>query len=184
MNPSATLVTTDETDDERTHDVSTVILKWAKTKESAGLINIDLDKCLNNYCRFRTDAMTALLPDAPEAKSGWNTKNHYYYEVVNNIRTRVKNGPKGNIVGMQLALSGKSIPDDLKEICERINVHYPSKRQYENWYWRVPFSAERFVIPYDMEEEEIIKRLDAQFTELMNFEKDLLQVMNNEYGKL
>ena len=174
------VVTTDETEDERTHDVATVILKWAKTKESAGLIHIDLDKCSNTYCRFRTDAMTSLLPDAPEAKSGWNTKNHYYYEVVNNKRTRIKTGPKGNTIGMQLALSGKNIPADLKEICERINVYYPSKRQYENWYWRVPFNVERFVVPYDMEEEEIIKRLDEQFTELMRSEKDLLQVMGNE----
>ena len=130
--------------------------------------------------RFRTDAMTALLPDAPEAKSGWSTKNHYYYEVVNNKRTRVKIGPKGNIIGMQLALSGKNIPADLKEICERINVQYPSKRQYENWYWRIPFSADRFVVPYDMAEEEIIKQLDAQFAVLMGYEKDLIQVMNNE----
>ena len=55
-----------------------------------------------------------------------------------------------------------------------------TKRQYEHWQWRVPFSAERFVVPYDTKAKEIIKRLDAQFTELMNYEKDLLQVMNNE----
>ena len=170
----------EEADDERTHDVATIILKWAKKKESVGLIHIDLDKCSNTYCRFRTDAMTALLPDAPEAKSGWNTTNHYYYEVVNNKRTRVKTGPKGNIVGMQLALSAKHIPDDLRGICERINKYYPSKRQYENWQWRIPFSAERFMVPYTMEEEEIIKQLDAQFASLMSFEKDLVQVMSNE----
>ena len=169
-----------EADGVRTHDIATIILKWAKTKESAGLIHIDLDKCSDTYCRFRTDAMTALLPDAPEARSGWGTKNHYFYEVVNNKRTRVKTGPKGNIVGMQLALSSKHIPEDLKEICERINVHYPSKRQYENWYWRIPYSADRFVVPYDMNEEDIIKQLDAQFAELMRYEKDLIQVMNNE----
>lgn len=72
-----------EIDDERTHDVATIILKWAKIKESAGLIKIDLDNCSDTFCRFQTDAMTALLPDTPEAKSGWRTKNHYYYEVVN-----------------------------------------------------------------------------------------------------
>lgn len=171
---------TDEADDVRTHDVATMILKWAKTKESAGEIHIDLDKCSNTYCRFTTDAMTALLPDAPEAKSGWNTKNHYYYEVVNNKRTRVKTGYKGNIIGMQLALSGKNIPADLKEICERINEHYPSKRQYENWYWRVPFSADRVVVPHEMGEDEVFKLLDEQYAKIMAYEKDLLQVMKNE----
>ena len=176
----AVLTTSEEAEDDRTHDVAAVILKWAKTKESAGLIHIDLDKCSDTYCRFRTDAMTALLPDAPEAKSGWNTKNHYYYEVVNKKRNRVKTGPKGNIIGMQLALSAKNIPADLKDICEKINEHYPSKRQSENWSWRVPFSAERVVVPFNMEEEDIVRQLDVQFAELMNFEKDLLQVMNNE----
>ena len=171
---------TDEADDVRTHDVAMMILKWAKTKESAGEIHIDLDKCSNTYCRFTTDAMTALLPDALEAKSGWNTKNHYYYEVVNNKRTRVKTGYKGNIVGMQLALSGKHIPADLKAICERINEHYPSKRQYENWYWRVPFSADRVVVPYEMGEEEVFKLLDEQYAKIKAYEKDLLQVMNDE----
>ena len=171
---------TDEADDVRTHDVATMILKWAKTKESAGEIHIDLDKCSNTYCRFTTDAMTALLPDAPEAKSGWNTKNHYYYEVVNNKRTRVKTGYKGNIIGMQLALSGKNIPADLKEICERINEHYPSKRQYENWYWRIPFSADRVVVPHEMGEDEVFKLLDEQYAKIMAYEKDLLQVMKNE----
>lgn len=107
-------------------------------------------------------------------------KNHYFYEVVNNKRTHVKAGNKGNIVGMQLALSGKNIPKSLKTICEKINKHYPSKRQYENWYWRIPFNVERVVIPYEMGEENIIKLLDAQFAELMNYEKELLKVMNTE----
>ena len=67
---------------------------------------------------------------------------------------------------MPLALSGKNIPADLKEVCERINVHYPSKRQYENWYWRVPFSADRIVIPYKMGEEDILKLLDDRHIRL------------------
>lgn len=81
---------------------------------------------------------------------------------------------------MQLALSGKNIPADLKGICERINMYYPSKRQYENWYWRIPFWTERCVVPFEMEEEIIVKLLDAQFNTLISFEKDLLQLMNKE----
>ena len=171
---------TDEADDARTHDVATMILKWAKAKESAGKIHIDLENCTSTYCRFTTDAMSALLPDATEAHSGWKTKNHYFYEVVNKKRTRVKTGNKGNIIGMQLALSGKSIPDDLREICERINVYYPSNRQYENWYWRIPFSAKKIIIPYEMGEEDIFTLLDSQFEKLMAYEKDLLQLMDSE----
>lgn len=157
-----------------------MIQKWAKEKDAAGLIHLDMEMCTTTYCRFRTDTMTSILPDAPEAKSGWKTKNHYFYEVVNNLRTRVKNGPKGNLVSMQLALSAKNIPSDLREICDRIDEQYPSKRRYKNWAWRIPFGAQRFVVPYDMDEEEIIAKLNAQFDELMNFEKDLLQVMGSQ----
>ena len=74
----------------------------------------------------------------------------------------------------------EGFPESPQDICERINEHYPSKRQSENWSWRVPFSAERVVVPFNMEEEDIVRQLDVQFAELMNFEKDLLQVMNNE----
>ena len=174
------LSSTMDADEKRTHDIALFILKWAQDKESNGEIHVNLEKCTNTYCRFTTDAMSALLPDALEPRSGWKTKNHYFYEVVNNKRTHVKAGNKGNIVGMQLALSGENIPKSLKTICEKINKHYPSKRQYENWYWRIPFNVERVVIPYEMGEENIIKLLDAQFAELMNYEKELLKVMNTE----
>lgn len=174
------LSSTMDADEKRTHDIALFILKWARDKESNGEIHVNLEKCTNTYCRFTTDAMSALLPDALEPRSGWKTKNHYFYEVVNNKRTHVKAGNKGNIVGMQLALSGKNIPKSLKTICEKINKHYPSKRQYENWYWRIPFNVKRVVIPYEMGEENIIKLLDAQFAELMNYEKELLKVMNTE----
>lgn len=171
---------TDEADAARTEIVASTIMKWAKAKEKAGELHINLEKCTTTYCRFTTDAMSSLLPDAVEARSGWKTKNHYFYEVVNDIRTRVKTGNKGNIISLQLALSGKSIPDDLREICERINEFYPSKRQYKNWYWRIPFSAGKTVIPYEMGEEDILTLLDSQFEKLMSFEKDLLQLMDRE----
>lgn len=170
----------DEADDARTHDVAAMILKWAKTKECAGEIHIDLENCTDTYCRFTTDTMSALLPDAEEAHSGWKTKNHYFYEVVNKKRTRVKTGNKGNIIGMQLALSGRRIPKELKDTCERINEYYPSKYQYKNWYWRIPFYAERVVIPFEMKEEDIFNLLDLQYEKIMADEKKLIQVMNNE----
>ena len=170
----------DEADDRRTHEIAEIILKWAEKKENAREIHIDPDMCSDQYCRFRTDAMTELLPDEPEARSGWKTKNHYYYETVNEKRNRVKIGHKGNTIVMQLALSGLNLPADLRATCEKINEYYPSKRQYENWYWRIPFSAERSVVPYEMGEDEIIHLLDAQYIELMEYQRALLQVMNKD----
>ena len=169
----------DQAFDERTHEIAEIILSWAKGKENIGLIHVDLDNCIDRFCRFTTDAMSHLLPDAPEAKSGWKTRNHYFYEIVNKIVSG-KDGYKGNSVEMQLALSGKNIPADLRQTCELINKYFPSKLQYENWFWRVPFKTAKIMIPYDMKKEEIFKLLENQYIDLMNCEKDLIQVMSNE----
>ena len=169
---------TEEDDEERTKEIAALILKWARTKEREEDIHIDLENCTDTYLRFTTDSTSALLPDALEPRSGWKTRNHYFYEVINEKRARVKSGNKGNTVMMQLALSGKNIPPDLRETCERINERFPSKRQYKNWYWRVPFSTEKGLIPFEMKQGDIIKLLDAQYAELMAFQSNMLEEMN------
>lgn len=171
---------TNEEDDERTNALMAIIMKWANGKECTGAIHVDKDKCDVTYCRFTTDALTSILPDASETKSGWNTKNHYFCEVVNKQRTRVKTGNKGNIITLQVALSGKHIPDDLKAICERIDKHFPSKPHYDNWYWRIPFSTERAVIPFDMKEDGIFDILDTQYEQFQTFEKQLVEIIGRE----
>jgi hypothetical protein len=171
---------TNEEDDERTKTLIAIIMKWADGKESTGAIHVDKDKCDVTYCRFTTDTLTSILPDASEAKSGWNTKNHYFCEVVNKQRTRVKTGNKGNIITLQVALSGKHIPDDLKAICERIDKHFPSKPHHDNWYWRIPFSTERAVIPFDMKEDGIFDVLDTQYEQFQTFEKQLVDIIGRE----
>ena len=169
----------DAIDNKRTDDIDAIILKWAKTKEIDGEIHLDPENCKDHYCRFTTDSMSEILPDAAEPHSGWNTKNHYFYEIVDSKRKHMKNGIRGNNVVMQLALSGHRIPDNLRVICDEINEQFPSNRQYTNWNWRIPFSTKKEIIPFDMKEEDIIKILNAQYTELMAFEKNLIQVMNN-----
>ena len=81
---------------------------------------------------------------------------------------------------MQLALSAKNIPDDLKEICERINKHFPAKQQKVNWQWRCPFITSHVTIPEDMSDEDIIQILCDQYAQLQEFEKKLVEVMSSE----
>ena len=180
LSEKAVAATTEEENDERTKELAGIIMAWAKEKEDQGEIHIDTANCTTTYCRFTTDAMSAILPEASEANSGWKTKTHYFYEVVNKVRSRVKANNKGNSITMQLALSGKNIPADLKIICEKINDHFPCNRQYENWYWRIPFSAERVVVPFDMGEGTICSSLDTQFDQLKTFETKLIEVMSDE----
>ena len=115
--------------------------------------------------------MSKILPDAPDAESGWGTRNHYFYEIINNA---------GKAVYMQLALSAKNIPDDLKEICEKINDHFPSKQQMANWQWRCPFITSHVSISEDMPDEDIIKILSVQYAQLQEFEKKLVETMKEE----
>lgn len=76
--------------------------------------------------------MTAILPDIPDAPSGWNTDNHYFYEIINR---------NGKTTYIQLAISSKNISDDFRAICDNINKYYPAKRGKEDWQWRLPFKT-------------------------------------------
>ena len=117
--------------------------------------------------------MSEILPDAGEALSGWNTKNHYFYEIYNN---------RGNEFSIQLALSANNIPDSLKAMCERINEHYPSKQQKENWKWRIVFKTKKSKIEDEISDEKIYDQLNRMFKEVQAFEerlKGLLSFTNN-----
>ena len=170
-NITAVMVTPEKTNGDRSAHVAAVNMSFASIKDASGEIHIDSDRCSRKYIRFTTDVMNKILPDAPEAKSGWGTSNHYFYEIVNSA---------GTSIYMQLALSGKNIPDNLKEICERINKHFPAKMQKVNWQWRCPFITSHVSIPEEMSDEDIIKVLNDQYAQLQEFEKKLVEVMNME----
>jgi hypothetical protein len=108
--------------------------------------------------------MSEFLPDAEEARSGWSTKNHYFYELYNS---------GGNEFFIQLAFSSKNIPDNLKAMCERINMYYPSRQQKENWQWRIPFSTKKSKVEEEISEEKIYDQLNKKLDEIKAFEEKL-----------
>ena len=85
--------------------LSSTIKEWAASRTEQGKITVDMGKCNRTYTRFRTTFMDGVIPDAPGTKSGWNTTNHYFYEVVN--RT-------GKSLFVQLALSSKEMPIEFR----------------------------------------------------------------------
>ena len=106
------------------------------------------------------------IPDAPNTKSGWNTNNHYFYEVVN--RT-------GKSFYVQLALSSKEMPEDQLETSDRINEFYPSKWNKPDWQWRTPFRTATVDIEDVSDKTAIFAKLDACMQEIHDFEEDLKQ---------
>ena len=158
----------DENVDARTH-VTALIMNWAGLKDEAGEIHLDPDRCTKLYTRFTTDVMSGILPDAKDAKSGWGTKNHYFYEIANEANGELY---------LKMALSGENIPDDLKAICEIITEHFPLRVMRKNWKWRVPFSTKRVDVSKSTDEE-VICILNDLYAEIMQFEKQVVDVMRD-----
>ena len=149
---------------DRAADVAGYFRNWCISKTNAGEIEVVLDKCVKSYTRFKTPVMSAILPDAEEARSGWGTKNYYFCEIVNDGGTKFY---------LQIAVNSRHIPDDLRMICDEINVHYPSPRQKTNWEWRTHFKTSASKIDPDASEEEIHRMLDKKFKEMRAFEDAL-----------
>ena len=139
------------------------IKDWAARKEASGEIRIGRSWGEGKFTRFTTDAMSALLPDAPEAASGWGTANHYFYEIVNTSR--------GKTLHMKLGFSLRNIPPDLKATCQRIMDIAQVKPQGRLWW--MPFRTKDVDLPEDMPETEKFAVLDGLYEQLMHFEKEL-----------
>ena len=160
-------VNNDEDTDAREHLIA-LIMNWAGIKDKTGEIHLDPECCGKRYIRFTTDAVSKILPDTLEARSGWGTRNHYFYEIVNK---------RSGKVYIQMALSSENIPDDLKAICEKITEHFPSRIMKEDWKWRTPFSTKR-IETKEATDDEIINILNDLYGQAMQFEKQLVQIMS------
>ena len=156
----------DENVDARDH-VTALIMGWAGVKDETGEIHLNPDCCTKLFTRFTKDVMSRILPDAKDARSGWGTRNHYFYEIVNEDEGKLY---------LKMALSAENIPEDLKAICEIISEHFPPRRRGKNWRWRVPFSTKRVDVSKSTDEE-VICILNDLYTEAMQFEKQLVDVM-------
>ena len=144
--------------------LSTTIKEWAISRSAQGIMFVNIGKSNRTYTRFRTAFMDGIIPDAPGTKSGWNTENHYFYEVVN--RT-------GKSLFVQLAISSKEMPADQLETSDRINKHYPTKFNKADWRWRTPFRTETCNFDDINDKEDVFKQLDNCLKEINSFENDL-----------
>ena len=103
--------------------------------------------------------------------SDWNTENHYFYEIIN--RT-------GKDAYIQFAINSKNITDEFRATCEKINQIYPAKMGKEDWVYRVPFRTKSVTIDDELSEEFIFDNLNKCMDEILAFEKDLLEKLNEK----
>ena len=155
-----------DSDTARLTEIAGILREW--TVETDAVVE-SLAKCNRTYTRFTTIAMSEILPDIPDAPSGWNTDNHYFYEIVN--RT-------GNSVYIQLAFSARNADENFMAMCARINEFYPSKIQKDDWQWRTPFKTRAVELSEELSKSEIFSGLDECLQEIQAFEADLKQKLD------
>lgn len=151
----------EEDNSARIINIAEVLRLW--TIEQSDVIE-NLAKCNRTHTRFMTKVMSEILPDIPNAPSGWNTDNHYFYEIINKT---------GDSVYIQLAISARNITDEFRKTCDRINELYPARYDKDNWKWRVPFKTKKVSIGQSINEKEIFTKLDECLKEIQAFEFDL-----------
>lgn len=147
----------------RLQNIAGVFREWAMSRPD---VDLNMEKCNRTYTRFTTPGMTAILPDLLDVPSGWNTDNHYFYEIIN------RNGKEAYI---QFAISSKNITDEFGTICDKINAFYPAKMGKEEWLWRTPFRTSNISIPEDLSQDTISTSLDSCLDEILAFEADLAE---------
>ena len=145
-------------------EISMIAREWAQSRTEKGLITVYRDRCNRTYTRFRTPFMDDIIPDAPGTKSGWNTTNHYFYEILNHT---------GKSVFAQLAISSKGMPADQIEISDRINAFYPEKNDKPDWEYRIPFRTADEDLGDLNDKDVVFAKLDVFLNEIFRFEKEL-----------
>lgn len=147
--------------------LSSILKEWAVEKTSAGEIMVDEEKSGKSYIRFMTPFMSSIMPESEEPDSGWNTKTHYFYEIKN---------IEGKEFYIQLVFSAKSMTDEQRDVCDKINAHFPSRQQKGNWQWRTCFTTKHSKVDEDLSEDKIYEHLDKKLDEIKSFEEKLKSI--------
>ena len=156
---------------DRSSELAEIIHAWAAEMTAKGEIEYVPDKSGKTLTRFKTTTMSAILPDAAEAKSGWGTNNYYFYEIRNN---------DGREFFIQFAVSAKEIPADLRAVCDRINEHFPSRQQKVNWQWRTHFTSHHSKTDEELSEDKIFDQLNKRLEEVRAFEAKVVAALSTE----
>lgn len=154
----------------RIKEISDYLREWAANREG---INVAWHKCSPSYLRFTTDAMSEVIPDY-DVLSAWDTTDHYFYEIRNTF---------GDKVYIQFAVNSKGLTAEEKQLYEKIYELFPMGKYAENWSWRLHFKSSKVSIGKIISKEEISSGLDKCYSEMLEFEKELISKLKEDYGK-
>ena len=160
---------------DRASSLAATIHAWAEQRDAEGKIVLDTNKCNKTYTRFTTPGMTEALPDTDEPNSAWGTRNHYFYEVVNN---------GGESFKSWISVNQRGASSELTSRFESLFKHASSRPKRSNWAYHVPFATSDCAFDEEMTEEEVFRQLDKQLEELMKFEARIapLIIADSEQG--
>ena len=150
------------------NEIASILRMWTVDHPD---VNDNIGKCNRTYTRFTTDKMSSILPDIPNVPSGWNTDNHYFYEIVN--RT-------GTSLYIQLSISSRNATPAFLALCERINRFYPARYGKEEWQWRIPFKTRTVTLGESATKENIYAQLDQCLEDIHAFEEELADKLNQK----
>lgn len=132
---------------DRLQNVSEIFKLWCEQKQKDGKIHFDSEKSSKSYTHFRTDKMDTLFPKlADEGKSGWNTDNHYFYEISATCDKDDK-----VTYAMQLSFSAANLNQASKTKIENVVEAITNKKFSSNkakpqkksdWQWKTAFKTE------------------------------------------
>ena len=152
----------------RLQKIAEILRAWTVKTED---VMDNVDKSNRTYTRFTTKIMSEILPDVPNAPSGWNTDNHYFYEIVN---------CNGKDIMIQLCLSSRNASAEFMEMADRINEIVSMKQAKKDWKWWKIFKTSKISLSDNLDGNEVFASLDQAFMEIQKFEEDLAHRLKNE----
>jgi len=159
-----------ESAEERMILIADLLKKWMK--HNSYLVGHP-EKSNRTCTRFTTDTMSKILPDIPNSPSGWNTDNHYFYEIVNR---------SGSFVTIQISFNSRNITKEQRIRLNQINKFTPNHQAKADWIWWLAYKTDRIYVPEDLNQEVFFARLDRAMHKVLEFEKELKQNLEAEYG--
>jgi hypothetical protein len=160
---------------DRLQNVYEIFKAWAKKKDNEGIICWDEEKSSKSYVRFTTPFMNGFIKES-NGISGWNTKNHYYYEITSYC-------DKNDDIkyAIQLSFNSSNLEKCNKEqIEDLIKFLQPNKTLKENWQWKTAFKSKTSAIKNDEILPEFFDDPDEKNDIFDSLDKMLEAMLNNE----
>ena len=154
-------------DDSKKEKIAFYARQWAEKKTDEGFIQVDLDHSNKSCTRFKTHAMSTVLPDTAEL-SAWGTRNHYFFEIMNKT---------GHSIYIQMCLNSKDLTPEQKNLCNRMIECTKSRTSANGWIWRSIFRSATVDFGTDLSEENIFEKLNEALDDVLKKQDEFLKQM-------